>query len=239
VRALAAEERRSRHFAPTEETLIAYQAGELSDEAADQVRAHLAIDPEAARFVAELDQFLEDVQDESLHLSEHEAARGAAEVRRKALGGGSFLRPKFFQMAAGVLLVTTVVSVMWGFQRGAGDTDAGGGVSAHELRRPTSGTRSVAKPQEVQAQKGDDTLLLFLPLEPGMDHVTVSTEDGEVVDDAPEVRLQLESYSVQLSTGRYPTGTYVLRIIGTRVGRDGLEILQEYPFRVTYVDEVP
>jgi hypothetical protein len=75
VRGLVQDEHRALHFLPTEEGLVAYQAGELSPAEEDLVRAYLAVTPEAAEFVADLDAFLVDAEDEAQHLSEHESAR--------------------------------------------------------------------------------------------------------------------------------------------------------------------
>ncbi len=244
VRALSEEERRDLPFVPTEDALVAYQAGELSDEAADQVRRYLAIDPEAARFVADLDQFLHDVEDKSLHLSDHETAQGLRALQREPGGGSSPGGSWFFKAAAAVFLVTTVVSVLWGMQqRGHGDVFAGGmSITMLDDLEPQNGnTRGPKRGQKVGVPQGDRDFALVFPLEPRLDQVVVVRGDGVVVDDALDVRysVDLSCQTVRLLTANYPAGQYILRLLGSANRRNGEkpQILKEYPFEVVYVSE--
>jgi hypothetical protein len=245
VRALSDEERRGTPFVPTEDTLIAYQVGELSDEAADQVRRYLAIDPEAARFVADLDQFLSDVDDESLHLSEHEAAQGLRELHRERGGGSSPGGSWFFKAAAAVFLVTTVVSLGWGMQqRGQAGTleqrlatlwvpraaPPIGRIAAAVQRSSAGHLEFPTNAILVELQASTDTSLIdyssfWLELEDARGRSIARVEVPPEKDTA--------DFRLSVPTSVLPAGSYTLRVIG--ILGDGKErLLLESMFEVVY-----
>jgi hypothetical protein len=245
VRALSEEERRGTPFVPTEDTLVAYQAGELPDEAADQVRRYLAIDPEAARFVADLDQFLSDVDDKSLHLSEHEAAQGLRELHRERGGGSSPGGAWFFKAAAAVFLVTTVVSLVWGYadRNEASDLESWIGAlkapgAAPPIGRIDAGvqrgsTRRLEFPTNailVELQASTDTSLIdyssfWLELEDARGRSIARVEVPPEKDTA--------DFRLSVPTSVLPAGSYTLRVIG--ILGDGKErLLLESMFEVVY-----
>jgi len=247
VRQMAAEARDNLTEHPSPDTLLAYDAEELSEEERARVREHLAVCPECSRTVLDLASFpeIEPVPGvESLSVQAEEVQwqrvldRLEDEEARRS-GGGQWGREYLLAAVLGAISLGLGLWVAWlHIQPGSSETPS---VNVFEIGLVPVGASVTRSEEGVQVPTGMGSVLLRLNLADlrPFENVRVAVrragveEPGELVWEREGlVRGPQGNFSVHLPREVLPAGSYRIELTGERDGES--EPLAIYELRLQY-----
>lgn len=256
VRQMAAEARDNLKEHPSPDTLLAYDAEELSEDESTRVREHLAVCPDCARTVLDLASFpeiepgpgVEPLSPEAEkaqwqrvldRLEEEEARKGEA----RGTGGGRWGGVHLLAAVLGAIGLGLGLWVAWLHVQPAGPGAGGSraGANVFEIDLVPVGAPVARSEEGVQVPAGMDSILLRLNLgnlRPFDDvRVTVRREGGEAADQVVWEREGLirnpqGHFSVHLPREALPAGSYGIELLGEVDGQT--EDLAIYELRLQY-----
>lgn len=253
VKALAREARHQMGPAPTPEELVAYHDGGLSEAERERLEERLAVDPEAARVVLDLDAFpgVEPV-DASRRLTPEQSAAQWRALRRELEQSdlipkkepAPVVRPRFAAAgtarALAAVLLTAVVGLLFRLAYLESRIDRLTGPQPNPLVSDLfpmegSGPRDGRQqPVEVPALAEDVVMQLFLSdLRPFDDYGVELVRAGEVSWRQLGLRRQAAGgFSVRVPVTWLPVGPCEIRLFGVTESRE--EVLATYVFTIEH-----